>query len=90
MADKFVYDNVRDQFTYGYDRGQILDGKVVHDPDRNEYILVDADGVAFSTQEFFKTMLGKEVRFTCASYETISTIESMLKATQTRNSDPKP
>ena len=79
------YDNVRDQFTYGYDRGQILDGKVIFDEERKEYVLLDVDGVAFSSQEFLKTMLGKDVRFTCASYETISTIEQMLKATQQRN-----
>jgi len=85
-----VYDNTRDQFTYGYDRGQILDGKVVFDEERKEYVLIDSDGIAFSSQEFLKTMLDKTVRFTCASYETISTIEKMLKATQTRNSEPKP
>ena len=79
------YDNVRDQFTYGYDRGQILDGTVIFDEERKEYVLLDVDGVAFSSQEFLKTMLGKDVRFTCASYETISTIEQMLKATQQRN-----
>ncbi len=79
------YDNVRDQFTYGYDRGQILDGTVTLDPETGEYILVDIDDVAFSPQEFLKTMVGKQVRFTCASYETIATIERMLKATQVRN-----
>jgi hypothetical protein len=78
------YDNERDQFKYGYDRGQILDGKITLDPERNEYVLVDGDGIAFSSQEFFKTLVGKDVRFTCASYETISTIESLLKATQVK------
>ena len=58
------YDNVRDQFTYGYDRGQILDGTVTLDPETGEYILVDIDDVAFSPQEFLKTMVGKQVRFT--------------------------
>ena len=73
------YDNVRDQFKYGYDRGQILDGTVVHDPDRDEYVIVDIDGIAFSPREFLKTIVGKQVRFTCASFETISNIEQMMK-----------
>ena len=50
------------------------------DPETGGYILVDIDDVAFSPQEFLKTMVGKQVRFTCASYETIATIERMLKA----------
>lgn len=79
------YDNVRDQFKFGYDRGQILDGTIVHDKDRDEYVIVDPDGVAFSTQEWFKLNEGKQVRFTCASFETIATIEQMMKAAQQRN-----
>lgn len=80
---KLIYDNVRDQFTYGYDRGQILDGVVSLDPDTGEYVVVDSDGVAFSSQAFFKTIEGKQVRFTCATYETISTIEQLMKSAQT-------
>jgi hypothetical protein len=78
------YDNVRDQFKYGYDRGQILDGTIAHDPERNEFVIVDLDGVAFSVQEWFKLNVGKQVRFTCASFETLSTIEQMMKAAQTK------
>jgi len=84
------YDNVRDQFKYGYDRGQILDGTVVHDSERDEYVLVDIDGVAFSSQEFFKTIVGKQVRFTCASFETISNIEEMMKNALARQKPSSP
>lgn len=78
------YDNLRDQFTYGYDRGQILDGTVVLDPDTKEYVIVDIDGIAFSPQAFFKTMAGKQIRFTCASYESIATIEELMKKAQAK------
>jgi hypothetical protein len=79
------YDNVRDQFKFGYDRGQIIDGTIVHDPEKGEYVIVDSDGSAFSTQEWFKLNEGKQVRFTCASFETIATIERMIQATRERN-----
>ncbi len=76
------YDNTRDQFSYGYDRGQILDGTIIQDPETQEYVIVDADGIAFSSQEWFKRNIGKQVRFTCASYETLATIEQMLQASK--------
>lgn len=79
------YDNVRDQFKFGYDRGQIIDGTIVYDPEKSEHVIVDSDGVAFSTQEWFRINEGKQVRFTCASFETMATIEQMLKAAQSKN-----
>lgn len=84
------YDNIRDQFKYGYDRGQILDGIVTYDPERNEYVVVDIDGIAFSPQEFLKTVVGKQVRFTCASFETISNIEQMMQSALARQKPNSP
>ncbi len=80
------YDNVRERFTHGYDAGQILDGTVTLDPERNELVIVDDDGVAFSSQEYLKTLVGKRVRFTCASFETLSTMEQMYRDAQARRS----
>jgi len=78
------YDNVREQFTYGYDAGQVVEGEVVLDPERNEYVIVDDEGIAFSTQEYIKTLVGKKVRFTCATFETLENIERMIQEAQTK------
>ncbi len=76
------YDNVRDRKKFGYDAGNIVDGEVVLDPDTGEYVLLDEDGKAFSTQELFKLLVGKKVRLTCVSFESMENIEKMIaKAT---------
>lgn len=75
------YDNERDQNSYGYDAGHIIDGEVKYDPDLKEYVITDEDGVSFSSQELFKKLLGKKIRFTCISFESIAEIEKMLVKT---------
>lgn len=74
------YDNDRGRTLYGYDGGVIVDGDVVFDKEKNEYIITDEDGVSFSSQDFLKIFLGKKIRMTCISFESIQTIESMLLA----------
>lgn len=72
------YDNERDRNAHGYDAGAIVDGTVVYDEDRKEYVLVDEDGTAFSSQEVLKTLLGKQVRLTCVSFEAIESLEKLV------------
>lgn len=75
------YDNTRDRGLYGYDAGNIIDGEVVLDRNTNEYIVLDEDGKAFSTQELLKSLVGKKVRLTCISFESIEAIEKMMLQT---------
>ena len=72
------YDNDRDRYSYGYDAGTIIDGNVIYDADRKEYVIVDDDGVAFSTQDLLKSLHDQKVRLTCISFESIENIEKML------------
>lgn len=72
------YDNDRDRLQYGYDAGNIIDGEVVFDEDKKEYVLLDEDGLGFSTQDLLKSLVGKKVRLTCITFESIEAIEKML------------
>ena len=82
----FNYDNDRDRFTGGFDAGTIVDGAVHLDPATNEFVIVDEDGKAFSSQSLFKLLLGKKVRFSCVAFESMEAIERMIIKSQT-NSD---
>lgn len=74
------YDNERDRLKYGFDAGTIVDGEIKLDSDKNEYVIVDEEGVAFSVQELFKLLKNKKIRFTCISFESIETIQNMMAA----------
>jgi hypothetical protein len=76
------YDNARDRNLYGYDAGNIIDGEVVLDGATGEYVVVDDDGKAFSTQELLKSLAGKKVRLTCISFDAIEAIEKMVVKTE--------
>lgn len=76
------YDNLRDSKVYGYDSGIIIEGCVTFDDARNEYVVIDEDGKAFSSQEFFKLHTGRNVRFTCIDMESAEKIEEMLRQLQ--------
>lgn len=76
------YDNERDRNAHGYDAGNIVDGTVTLDPEKGEYVLLDDDGVAFSTQSFLAGQVGKKVRLTCISFEAMETIEKMIEASK--------
>lgn len=72
------YDNVRDRNLYGYDAGNIVDGEVILDAMTGEYVILDDDGKAFSTQALLKSLVGKKVRLTCISFEAIETLEKII------------
>jgi|LakMenEpi03Aug12_release.lakeMendotaPanAssembly.Ray.scaffolds.fasta_scaffold2057120_1 hypothetical protein len=74
------YDNDRDRLKYGFDAGSIVDGVVKLDFDKNEYVIVDDEGVAFSVQELLKLLVNKKIRFTCVTFESIETIQNMMSA----------
>ncbi len=76
------YDNDRDRLTHGYDAGVIVDGEVVHDPDTGEYVLLDEDGRAFSSQQLLKLLSGKRVRLTCISFEAMESLEKLVHQSQ--------
>jgi hypothetical protein len=76
------YDNARDSKSHGADWGVIVEGSVVHDVDRGEFVLLDDEGKAFSTQEFLKAHAGKTVRLTCIDMESAEKMEEMLKNLQ--------
>ena len=72
------YDNSRDRKQYGYDAGNIVDGVVTTDPSTGELVLVDEDGIAFSSQSVLRELLGKKVRMTIVSFESIEELEKLL------------
>ena len=76
------YDNNRDRFSNGFDSGVIVDGKVIEDEKTKELVIVDDDGVAFSIQEALKTLVGKNVRITCISFEAMDDIMKMVSGHQ--------
>ena len=80
------YDNLRDRTDYGYDAGTVVDGVVTLDSNTGEYVIVDDDGIAFSSQRVLSSLTGKQVRITCISFEAIQTIEAMLRKTQSSES----
>jgi len=79
------YDNVRDSKSHGADWGVIVEGSVVHDVEKGEFVLLDEDGKAISTQDFLKAHSGKTVRFTCIDMESAEKMEEMLKGLQVQN-----
>lgn len=72
------YDNDRDRFAHGYDAGAIVDGEVRQDISTGEYVVVDDDGKAFSSQELLRALVGKRVRVTCISFDAMESIEKMV------------
>lgn len=80
------YDNTRDRTKYGYDAGHIVDGKVAFDTTTGEYVIVDEDGVGFSVQQALKELEGKQIRFTCISFEAMQDIANMLPPPDPDNS----
>jgi hypothetical protein len=78
------YDNERDRFANGFDAGTIVDGEVQQDPETKEFVLVDDEGVAFSSQSLFKLLTGKRVRFSCVAFDAMENIEKMMVQAQTK------
>lgn len=78
----YKYDNERDRNIYGYDAGTIVDGSVVYDGEKKEFILVDEDGLAFSSQQLLSSLVGKRVRFTCVSFESMEVLEKLMNDVQ--------
>jgi len=72
-----LYDNDRDRYAHGYDAGLIVDGTVSADGDH--VILLDEDGVAFDPILVLRDLMGKQVRVTIVTFDTIQKMEDMLK-----------
>lgn len=76
------YDNERDRFESGFDAGTIVDGMVAYDPEKDEYVVLDEDHKAFSSQELLKSLVGRKVRITCISFEAMEEIQKLVAQTQ--------
>lgn len=76
------YDNVRDRFAHGYDAGTIVDGEVQLDARTGEFVVVDDEGMAFSSQSLLNTLIGKRVRLTCVAFDAMEAIEKMAVKAQ--------
>ena len=81
---EFRYDNSRDRFANGFDAGSIVDGDVRQDPATGEWVIVDEDGLAFSSQSLFKLLAGKKVRLTCIAFTAMEDIERMVAASDVK------
>ncbi len=73
------YDNVRDSQSHGAEWGIIVEGSVVQDEVTKEFVVLDEDGKAFSSQEFLKKYVGKTVRLTCIDLVSAEKMEKMLE-----------
>jgi hypothetical protein len=71
-------DNDRDRYTYGYDAGTIVDGVVSIDPSSNRFVLIDEDGEVFDPDSVLRTLIGKKVRMTMISFESMETLERLV------------
>lgn len=72
------FDNDRDRYAHGIDIGTIVEGVVqVHD---GKLIIMDEDGVAFDPQIVLSTLIGKKIRMTMVSFETMENLENLLRA----------
>ena len=60
------------------DTGLIIDGVVKYDVVHNEYIVMGDEGEVFSLQETLMPLVGKKVRVTCVTFETIQNLEKLL------------
>ena len=60
-----------------YEPGEVVDGRVIYDETRNEYLLKTDSGY-FSVQDYLKTQYGSEVRVTCARIESLKALEDYL------------
>lgn len=76
------YDNERDQLTHGFDAGLIVDGTVVLDEVTRRFVVVDEDGKGFDPQVALQRLSGKKIRMTMISFESMETIEDMLRRAQ--------
>lgn len=83
MSDR-KYDNDRDRYAYGYDAGQIIDGTVSFDEKLNRFVVVDDDGVAFDPQRALQDLVGKKIRMTMVSFESMEEMEKLLAAAAAR------
>lgn len=79
------YDNERDRFVHGYDAGTIVDGIVQLDTETGEFVLVDDEGIAFSSQELLRSLINRRVRISCVAFDAIEAIEKMLAEAHTNN-----
>lgn len=72
------YKNIDQLKASGLEIGIILDGTVVFDQDRKEHVIVDESGEAISIQEILSSMIGKRIRYTTVTFETLDSLEKML------------
>jgi hypothetical protein len=77
-------DNDRDRYSYGYDAGNIIDGVVHLDLSTNKFVLIDDDGEVFDPNAVLQTLMGKKVRITMISFESMEALEKLL-ANQPKN-----
>jgi hypothetical protein len=77
-------DNERDRYAYGYDAGTIVDGVVHLDLSTNKFVLIDDDGEVFDPNAVLQTLMGKKVRITMISFESMEALEKLL-ANQPKN-----
>jgi len=71
------FDNERDRHAHGIDVGAIVDGVVTEYEGR--FILVDDEGIAFDPQAVLLDLVGKKIRMTMVSFESLENIERLVK-----------
>lgn len=79
------FDNERDRYAHGYDAGTIVDGVVTEH--NGGFILVDDEDVAFDPQVVLSALLGKKIRMTMVSFESMENIERLVKEANSKMMD---
>lgn len=72
-------DNEKDRFKYGFDAGQIIEGRIQKDESTGKYLIVDDDGVGFDVLAALDQVDGKNIRLTLVTMDALLAMEKMLK-----------
>lgn len=67
------------------DTGVVIDGTVSADPSTGELYLQDSDGQNFPIEAHLKSLIGKEIRFTCIKLESMEKMMDLLSQYQGSN-----
>ena len=79
------FDNERDRHAHGFDAGTIVDGVVTEH--EGGLILVDDEGKAFDPQAVLSGLVGKKIRMTMISFESLEGIEHLVKTANSKMLD---
>lgn len=89
-------DNTQDRYAYGYDAGQIVEGVILYDDESKTHVIVNSNGIGYSTEQVLSTLVGQKVRLNLVMMEIVhglgipgSDAGQILEGTVQYNKDSK-